>query len=195
MAVRKVVATCGDATTSAEEGEVWKPIPGHEGYEVSDQGRVRSLSRVIRVQYAKGFSQERRLPGRMLKPKWVVGSKYDLVTLTRQKPCYVHHLVLLAFVGPCPRGKVVRHLDGDPHNNNLENLRYGTRRENWDDAVRHGTARRGEKNHNAILTEQAAREIKDSKRVDHKTLARKYGVALATVNNIRTGRGWKWLDG
>ena len=27
--------------------EIWKPIPGHDGYEVSDHGRVRSIDRVI----------------------------------------------------------------------------------------------------------------------------------------------------
>jgi hypothetical protein len=29
--------------------ETWLPIPGYEGYEVSSQGRVRSLSRPIRM--------------------------------------------------------------------------------------------------------------------------------------------------
>lgn len=51
----------------------------------------------------------------------------------------VHRLVLQAFVGPCPDGQQVRHLDGDKENNNLRNLRYGTGAENTADKVRHGT--------------------------------------------------------
>jgi len=36
----------------------------------------------------------------------------------------VDHLVLLAFVGPCPEGYECRHLDGDPANNHVDNLRW-----------------------------------------------------------------------
>lgn len=50
-----------------------------------------------------------------------------------------HYLVLLAFVGDRPEGMDIRHLDGDPENNKVENLMYGTRSENTFDAVRHGT--------------------------------------------------------
>lgn len=42
----------------------------------------------------------------------------------------VHALVLLAFVGPYPAGCEILHLDGNPTNNTLTNLRYGTRSEN-----------------------------------------------------------------
>src|SRR5262245_23559473 len=34
----------------------------------------------------------------------------------------VHRLVLEAFVGPCPPGKLCRHLDGDSGNSRLDNL-------------------------------------------------------------------------
>jgi hypothetical protein len=50
----------------------------------------------------------------------------------------VHTLVLEAFVGPRPDGMVTRHLDGDPSNNRLSNIAYGTPRENSLDRVRHG---------------------------------------------------------
>jgi hypothetical protein len=57
---------------------------------------------------------------------------------------YIHELVLKAFVGARPvtqeRGEI-RHLDGDKTNNTLENLRYGTIRENVEDRVRHRNAK------------------------------------------------------
>lgn len=52
-----------------------------------------------------------------------------------------HQLILEAFVGP--RGNQdVRHLNGNPADNRLENLCYGTRKENVADAIRHGSFRR-----------------------------------------------------
>lgn len=47
----------------------------------------------------------------------------------------VHQLVLEAFVGPRPKAKQgslidVLHINGDPTDNRLENLKYGTRGEN-----------------------------------------------------------------
>jgi hypothetical protein len=45
---------------------------------------------------------------------------------------------MLAFVGPYPEGMEIRHLDGNPENNALENLKYGTRSQNIQDQIRHG---------------------------------------------------------
>ena len=39
---------------------------------------------------------------------------------------YVHKLVLLAFVGPRPKGMQCRHLDGDPGNNSAPKGGPGT---------------------------------------------------------------------
>jgi len=50
----------------------------------------------------------------------------------------VHRLILETFVGPCPSGMECRHLDGNPANNRLENLCWGTRSENARDTVKHG---------------------------------------------------------
>jgi hypothetical protein len=51
----------------------------------------------------------------------------------------IHRLVLQAFVGPCPAGQECCHGDGDPSNNVLSNLRWGTRSDNRRDSVGHGT--------------------------------------------------------
>lgn len=103
--------------------ETWKPVPGYEGrYEVSDQGRVWSV----------------RLY-KMLRPG---PSNYGHLSVSLgwpQRTHMVHILVLTAFVGPRPKGMECRHLDGDPKNNKVENLKWGTRRENILEAVWHGT--------------------------------------------------------
>lgn len=52
----------------------------------------------------------------------------------------VHVLVLEAFDRPRPKGAVCRHLDGNPINNHLSNLAWGTHKENTEDRKRHGRA-------------------------------------------------------
>jgi HNH endonuclease len=67
---------------------------------------------------------------------------YKSVSLRRDgkaRTQQVHALVLEAFVGPRPAGFVTRHLDGNPANNDLTNLRWGTHSENVRDSIAHGT--------------------------------------------------------
>ena len=123
---------------SFDDLETWKPVPGYEGlYEVSSHGRVKSLPRtttrggIMKLQHgnARGYHS--------------VGLyKCDVRT-----PHYVHHLVLLAFVGPRPDGLEVRHLDGNDLNNTLSNLVYGTSAENKADTKRHGRQYLGSRTH------------------------------------------------
>lgn len=125
--------------------EIWKPVVGYEGhYEVSNLGNVRSVDRT--VVYKTG--QTRHYKGRTLKLKPSHG--YWRVELSRNsKPtCFqVHRLVLSAFVGPLPEGKEVCHNNGNPGDNRLENLRYGTKSENNLDRVKHGTHQETRKTH------------------------------------------------
>ena len=118
--------------------EQWKPVHGYEGiYEVSSHGRVRSLDRT--VTYSDGHVRSHK--GKVLRATLNPGG-YPVVSLYRQgrpKNCYVHALVAEAFFGTRPKGMEVCHNDGDPTNNHLDNLRYGTRSDNMLDRVRHGT--------------------------------------------------------
>src|SRR5690606_32157657 len=57
------------------------------------------------------------------------------------------HLVAAAFLGPRPEGSEVCHINGDPADNRVENLRYGSRSENVLDQVRHGVHNNARKTH------------------------------------------------
>lgn len=128
--------------------------------------------------------------------KWIINTNgYPYVNLNG-KVHYLHRLVLVHFVGPYQKGMHGCHNDGNPLNPRLENLRWGTPRENAADRVRHGTAPRGEKC-GAKLTEKQVVEIHEiinhGKRDD--VIAGMFGVSPATIYNIRRGITWSWLTG
>lgn len=121
-----------------DDTERWLPVVGYEGiYEVSSFGRVRSLDRV--VTYRDG-RMRRRFRGVVLKDRPVRSYPYVGLAINQAvKHCYVHTLVCEAFYGPRPSPvHDVRHLNGDPLDNRLENLRWGTKKENQQDTIRHG---------------------------------------------------------
>jgi hypothetical protein len=99
--------------------EVWQPVQGYEGlYEVSDQGRVRSLDR-----WSCEGQGRRWIKERVLAP---VTDKdgYQLVTI-KGKLLKVHRLVMLSFCGTPPEwATMVNHIDKDPSNNALSNLEW-----------------------------------------------------------------------
>ena|SRR5689334_18303510 len=113
-------------------GEVWERVTSDPDYEVSDRGRIRSW-KVYRFR-----------PGpRILNPPLGHGG-YPTAWLARGArgqgvKRMMHVLVAEAFLGKRPPGAVIRHLDGNPLNNTVANLAYGTNSENQRDAVQHGT--------------------------------------------------------
>lgn len=128
------------------ETEVWKPIPGWEGYyEVSNCGQVRSLPRTIRK--ADGTIQKYK--GKILRGRpGKHGHVYvQLCRNAKPKGALVHRLVMAAFVGPCPEGMEVCHNDGVPGNNLLSNLRYDSHTENAYDSVTHNVHPQARKSH------------------------------------------------
>ena len=132
--------------------ETWKPIPGYEGlYEVSDHGRVKSVTRKVWFVNRWGQETQRIVPERARAQQPHPNGGHLYLTLHKKgkrKHWFVHVLVLMAFVGPRPKGRdEVRHLDGDPTNNHLDNLRWGTHQENVDDMTRHRTHRNARKTH------------------------------------------------
>jgi hypothetical protein len=117
--------------------ETWLPVVGWEGlYEVSDQGRVKSLARRSHL-----YGGRYRNYPEVIRSQPTHREGYKLILLTRNR-CRtmkrVHMLVLTAFKGPCPPGMVSCHNDGNPANNRLDNLRWDTQSSNIRDSVHHG---------------------------------------------------------
>ena len=122
-----------------------KQIPGFPNYSITKNGQV--------------WSHRRK---KWLKP-YANTSGYLQVSLCPQRT--IHRLVLETYVGPRPDDMQCRHLNGDKQDNRLENLCWGTRSENAQDAIQHGTFPKsnlknfGEKSPNSKLSDQDRRLI------------------------------------
>lgn len=124
---------------SGDVSAEWRPVPGFEGlYEVADNGCVRSVDRVL--------PDGRTAGGMPLRP-YPDSHGYLRVTLRSQagaRTYGVHTLVAAAFLGPRPKGRQIRHWDGDKINNRARNLRYGTQKQNERDKRRNRRRKKGE---------------------------------------------------
>lgn len=98
-----------------------------------------------------------------------------------------HTLVCEAFHGLRPENHEVRHLDGDASNDNANNLMWGTRQENAQDAVKHGRV-----NGPAKLSWTQALEIRQRSSNGEGTsaLAKEFGISPQAVCDIKANRTW-----
>lgn len=177
--------------------EQWKSIPGYPGYEVSDQGRVRSYKKKLSPKKGWGISDK---PQRILKPS-VGGNGYLCLRLSnngKTKYFAIARLVLETFVGSPPEGMEVCHNNGDPHDNRLKNLRYDTHEANMLDASNHNAW--GENIETEIIPEtkveidtvpdtfgEQLRVLRISQGLTQVDLASKVGISDSYVSYIETG--------
>lgn len=166
--------------------ETWKPVVGFDGiYSVSSSGRVR-----------RDKPENNTFAGRILKPDFPAG--YEQYSLYRNGIKFrfkAHQLVAAAFIGPCPEGQEVNHLDGNKRNNYYTNLEYLTPLDNHRHASRIGLKPFGERNGLAKLTDDAVRFIRTNHRAYHPefstlALSKKFGVHKATIGSVLNGRTW-----
>jgi hypothetical protein len=177
-------------TTEELKNEHWKKIPGTD-WEASSLGRIKipeTQTPYIHGRWNKAVT--RRNPGRITTGR-VKSNGYKAI-YTGGESEYVHRLVLMAFSGPPKKNQVTRHLDGDKHNNRIENLVWGTQKENSLDRKLHGTHLIGESCPWAKLTEEDVKEIK--RRLGNGELgvsvSQDFGISNGHTSNIKNGIIW-----
>lgn len=175
----------------------YRSILNFPGYRVGDDGSVWSRWRKKGLGRGRGARTVLSAAWRLLKPQRMNAYGHVQVGLHPGHVLrLVHRLVLETFVGPCPEGMECRHLDGNPANNRLENLCWGTPTENVADARRHGTIARGERHGSVVLTEVQVRAIRAAYAAGGKTmkqLGKEHGVSPMTICRIMRRENWGWL--
>lgn len=149
--------------------QLWRPIPGLDGYYASCYGDILSL---------------RNREPLILTP--ALDSKGYQVVNIRRIVRRVHRLVAAAFLGLDIEDSAthVLHADDDPTNNNVSNLSLGTHSDNMRDMHSKG---RGYKPAVKITDQQVATirlRLANGERGKH--LAKEYNVSPALISHIRT---------
>lgn len=105
----------------------------------------------------------------------------------------VGKLVCETFYGKCPKNLETRHLDGNASNNNLQNLQFGTSKQNSEDAKKHRQMLKKRFGAKDIISDEQVLEIREYfnknkyKRGDDEILGKKYGVSRKYMSEIRRG--------
>jgi len=177
--------------------EIWKDIPNYIGlYQASNYGNIKSLK--------KKYGNNGNYKEIVLKP-YPISREHLYVNLYKEnkiKKYYIHRLILETFVGPCPLGMECRHLDGNPKNNRLENLKWGTHKENVQDSIGHGTSfnvgkdRKGSMCGASKLNEMQIRiilRLLEDGYLTQQEIGEIFGVAQNTISSIKLGVNWKHI--
>ena len=109
----------------------------------------------------------------------------------------VHKLIALAFIPNPNNFSFVCHKDGNPDNNKVENLYWGTPKQNQADRIKHGTMCYGEQNSLAKLNNNTViilRKIYATNKFSKTDLAEIAGVSLSSLSKMLTFQTWTHLD-
>lgn len=158
--------------------EEWRDVVGFEGrYRVSSLGRVFSA-------YKDDVLEGTKPQGPYT---------YHTVRLYKNGKMHgraVHKIMAEAFLGPRPSPvHQVRHLDGDHTNNQLDNIVWGTPKENAADRARHGRDRIGAAHHATKISDEQVIFLRQMRgRISTRALAERLGVNPSTVLAIQNGK-------
>ena len=172
-----------------DQREEWRTINDFPNYAVSSLGRVKRITRAPHTR-----------PGKILLPKYGEGRnrEYLRVTLYKNgKRClrFIHRIMLLEFVGPCPPGHNCNHEDGIKSRNVLDNIGWVTFSENSVHAVKTGLMKGKpcETNSMAKLKNEEVQIIKKllkEKVASKSSIAWMFRVSPTAIRDIEKGRRW-----
>ena len=164
----------------------WKMVCGWPRYEVSRDGQVRDAKTHRLVKQRSLAKRGNYLVVNLYEPGGQRG------VYKRHMVARVHRLVCEAFHGAAPKGRPdVAHNNGNKLDNNAENLRWASAKENAQDSILLGALRprRGEQHGRSILTRNDVNSILSSKG-SCREVAVKYGVSPTTISKIRRKMLW-----
>lgn len=108
--------------------EIWKEIPNHPNYQVSNYGRVRATkyySNIHKKYYSRELILKEKTNKHGYKHVGLGGGKRG-----NKKNIIIHRLVAQLFVSNPNCYNEVNHIDGNKNNNRADNLEWCTRSKN-----------------------------------------------------------------
>ncbi len=122
---------------------------------------------------------------------------YAVMTTADRRKVYVHRAVCEAVNGPPPTpDHDATHTCGNGHLGCVakRHQKWGTHVENMADKLLHGTHDRGERNHNARLTEDDVRQIRQLEGyLPQAQIGKMFGISREHARDIILRKKWSWL--
>lgn len=180
--------------------EIWRPIAGLPGYDISSLGRLRSWRMRVLPPHARygSISGRRTEPLiRKLNPQPRTGRLTANICIDGKiRTVRIAQLVAQAFI-PNPDNKPeVNHKSGVRNDNRVSNVEWVTKKANQDHATQFGLVTHGERHGIAKLTNSDVREIRrlGSIGLSQRKIAKMFGVSQFPVSAILSGKAWKRLE-
>ena len=159
--------------------EEWKIIKDMPVYEVSNKGNIR-----------RKYKDHYRLLSPVLNSKGYYQAHLQYKNV--RKVYLVSRLVAIYFI-PNPENKpTVNHIDGNPKNNNVNNLEWSTSKEQTKHAIKTGLQHvYGETSPCHKLTWDDIEFIRNNAHLGYKYLAYTFGISIGHVGDIIHKRIWR----
>lgn len=160
--------------------EIWKDVPGYEGYyQASNLGRIKSAERIVK----HNCGGPKKIKEKILKG-YINRYGYIRVDLSKRgvnKKFSAHRIVAMTFLGKSELH--VNHIDGVKTNNNINNLEYVTLQDNVAHAVKTGLI----KNNSIINKEAIIKDYKEGYRL--RMLEVKYNTSHHEIRKVLKENG------
>jgi len=178
--------------------EIWKSVNGYAGsYEISNYGRVKSLSRCIKTKNNKQYMRKE-----IILKQYLNKSGYYFVNLcksSKMKNHRIHRLVAKHFISNKSKYNCVNHKDGNKINNHVENLEWCTFSYNLKHAHEIGIkkAKSGVDNYFSKLDNYDVTLIKillNNTNLKQKDIASMFNIHTTTISKIYNNVNWKHIQ-
>lgn len=179
--------------------EIFKTIPEFPDYLVSNFGRVKTKSRLLRYTHAVTKKEHfRKSEERFLKVQFNNLTGYKFCQLYKNKKMInktLHNLVANTFIENPKKLAYINHIDGNKHNNCVDNLEWCSNEYNHEHATKTGLKAKGEQIKSSILNENSVHAIKWflNKGVSHTELSKAFKVSRPAITSISLNKTWKHI--